>query len=68
MARKLRIEFEGPTYHVTARVNQGRDICADGADRRLWLRTLAEACEKTGWRVHAWVMVSHHLGWGTNPA
>jgi hypothetical protein len=41
-----------------ARGNQGRDIYATDGDRELWSETLAEACEKTGWRIHAWVMMS----------
>ena len=60
MARKLRMEYSGATYHVMARGNQGRDIYGGGEDRRLWLATLAEACEKTGWRIHAWVMMRNH--------
>ena len=43
-----------------ARGNQGRDIYADERDRKLWLATLGEACEKTGWRIHAWVMMNNH--------
>ena len=53
MARKIRIEYAGAAYHVMARGNQGRDIYADERDRKLWLATLGEACEKTGWRIHA---------------
>ncbi len=60
MARKLRIEYAGATYHVMARGNQGRDIYAEDRDRKLWLQTLGEACEKTGWRIHAWVMMGNH--------
>jgi hypothetical protein len=26
----------------------------------LWLETLGEAWEKTGWRIHAWVMMNNH--------
>ncbi len=61
MARKIRIEYAGATYHVMARGNQGRDIYADEPDRELWLETLAEACAKTGWRIHAWVMMGNHF-------
>jgi REP element-mobilizing transposase RayT len=43
-----------------ARGNQGRDVYADDRDRKLRLETLVEACEKTGWRLHAWVMMSKH--------
>ena len=53
MARKIRIEYAGAAYHVMARGNQGRDIYADERDRKLWLATLGEACEKTGCRIHA---------------
>jgi REP element-mobilizing transposase RayT len=46
-----------------ARGNQGCDIYAGACDRKLSLETLAEAWEKTGWRLHAWVMMSnrYHL-------
>jgi putative transposase len=60
MARPLRIEYAGAAYHVMARGNQGRAIYADDLDRKVWLETLGEACEKTGWRIHAWVMMGNH--------
>jgi REP element-mobilizing transposase RayT len=60
MARPLRIEYPGAVYHVMARGNQGRQIFRDDEDRRRWLETLGEACEKTGWRVHAYVLMSNH--------
>jgi REP element-mobilizing transposase RayT len=30
-------------------------------DRELWLRTLGEACRKTGWQVHAYCLMSNHF-------
>jgi putative transposase len=60
MARKIRIEYPGAVYHVMARGNQGRDIYADDRDRKLWLETLGEAGDKTGWHAHAWVMMRNH--------
>jgi putative transposase len=54
MARKIRIEYAGAAYHVMARGNQGRDIYGDDRDRKLWLETLGEACERPGWRSHHW--------------
>jgi hypothetical protein len=36
-----------------ARGNPGRDINADDRNRKLWLKTLGDACEKTGWRIRA---------------
>lgn len=44
----------GAAYHVMARGNHGQAIYADDLDRKVWLETLAEACEKTGWRIHAY--------------
>jgi putative transposase len=60
MARQIRIEYDGAAYHVMARGNQGQAIFADDLDRKVWLETLAEACEKTGWRIHAYVMMGNH--------
>ena len=58
--RKIGIEYAGAVCHVLARGNQGRDIYADDQDRELWLEALAEGCEKTGWRIHAWVKRGAH--------
>lgn len=60
MARALRIEYPGAVYHVMARGNHGLDIFQDDRDRRSFLETLAEACKKTGWKVHAYVLMSNH--------
>jgi len=60
MARAIRIESAGAVCHLMARGNQGQAIFADDPDRQAWLRTLGQACEKTGWRIHAWVLMSNH--------
>ena len=60
MARSIRIEFEGALYHVMARGNRRESIFLDDEDRRIFLRSLAEACGMTGWRIHAWVLMSNH--------
>ena len=60
MARPLRIEYAGAVYHVMARGNQGQPIFRDDRDRRVWLATLAEAQVKTGWRIHACVLMGNH--------
>jgi REP element-mobilizing transposase RayT len=60
MARRFRIEYAGAVYHLMAPGNQGRDIYPDDPDRKPWLETLVEACEKSGWRLQAWVMMSNH--------
>ena len=60
MPRPLRIEYPGAAYHVVARGNRGRPIFKDDKDRQRFLETLGEACEKTGWRVHAYVLMRNH--------
>ena len=60
MARSLRIEFKGAFYHVMARGNQKKDIFFDDEDRWSFLQTLQEARDRTGWGVHAWVLMNNH--------
>jgi len=60
MARSIRIQSAGAYYHVMARGNRREDIFHDDDDRRFFLHTLGQACEMTGWRVHAWVLMSNH--------
>ena len=60
MARSIRIEFSGASYHVMARGNRRQGIFVDDDDRRFFLRCLGEVCEKTGWRVHAWALMGNH--------
>lgn len=43
-----------------ARGSHGQEIYGDNADRKVFLETLGEACEKTGWRVHAYVLMANH--------
>ncbi len=60
MARSVRVEYKGAYYHVMARGNQRKAIFKDDDDRRFFLACLSECCEKTGWRVHAWVLMNNH--------
>lgn len=60
MARSIRIQSAGAYYHVMARGNRREVIFHDDDDRRFFLHTLGQACEMTGWRVHAWVLMSNH--------
>jgi putative transposase len=63
MPRQVRIEYPGAMYHVTARGDRREGIFADERDRETLLRILAQACDKTGWRVHAWVLMHNHYHW-----
>jgi REP element-mobilizing transposase RayT len=60
MPRSIRIQYPGALYHVMARGNRREAIFADDEDRRYFLHSLAQACERTGWRVHAWVLMGNH--------
>ena len=60
MPRKLRIEYPGAMYHVMSRGNRRQDIFLDDVDRHDFLKTLAEACQKTAWEVHAFCLMSNH--------
>jgi putative transposase len=61
MARKLRIEYEGAIYHVMNRGDRREPIFIDDADRQRFVETLAEACAKTNWQVHAYVLMPNHF-------
>lgn len=63
MARKLRMEEEGGVYHVINRGNYRSDIFRGAKTKQAFLNCLGEACAKTGWRVHAWCLMTnqYHL-------
>lgn len=60
MARKGRIEFAGAVYHLLDRGDRREPIVRGEVDRSAFVRTLGEACERTGWRLHAFVLMSNH--------
>ena len=57
MPRKLRVEYPGAIYHVMSRGNRRQDSFLDDVDRHDFLKTLAEACQKTGWHVQAYCLI-----------
>lgn len=61
MARKLRVEYPGAIYHVMNRGDRRELIFMDDADRQRFVETLGEACAKTGWQVHAYVLMPNHF-------
>jgi putative transposase len=60
MARRLRLEFPGAIYHVINRGNYRTWIFADAATRAAFEACLFEACERTGWLLHAFVVMFNH--------
>jgi len=61
MARPLRIEFPGATYHITSRGNERRPIFRSELDRSTFLKFLAETTSRFCWRVAAWVLMTNHF-------
>ena len=61
MARQLRIEYAGAIYHVMSRGDRKENIFLDDEDRRRFLRSLGEVCERAGWRVHAYCLMGNHF-------
>ena len=43
-----------------SRGDRREDIYLDDVDRQDFLKTLAEACQKTGWQVHAYCLMRNH--------
>jgi REP element-mobilizing transposase RayT len=60
MPRKPRVEYAGAIYHVMSRGNRGDAIFLDDKDHETFIDTLDEACTKTGWLVHAFVLMGNH--------
>lgn len=60
MARPLRIEFSGAVYHVTSRGDGREDIYAGEEDRKIWLETLGQVCERFNWAIHAYCQMGNH--------
>lgn len=60
MARPLRFEGEGALYHVINRGNYRSDIFRTVGAKEAFLECLGQACEKSGWVLHAWCLMSNH--------
>lgn len=61
MPRPLRVEFSGAIYHLMSRGDRREAIFRDDPDRHRFLDTLAEACDKTGWQIHAYCLMGNHF-------
>ena len=61
MARQLRIQYEGAIYHLMSRGDRREEIFRDDLDRKIFLQTLGVTCQKTGWQVHAYCLMSNHF-------
>ncbi len=55
------MEYPGAIYHAMNRGDRREDIFRDDEDRRRFLSTLGEACQKTRWQVHAYCLMHNHF-------
>ena len=61
MPRKLRLEYPGAIYHVMSRGDRREAIFLDDVDRQDFLKTLAEACVKAEFQIHAYCLMGNHF-------
>jgi putative transposase len=63
MPRPVCVKYPGAMYHVMSRGNRRQDIYLDDVDRQDFLKTLADSCQKPGWQMHAYRLMSnrYHL-------
>jgi putative transposase len=60
MPRAPRIEYEGALYHVMCRGDRWEAIFKDNKDRRNFLETLGETCERSGFVIYSYVLMRNH--------
>jgi putative transposase len=60
MARQLRVQYPGALYHVINRGNYQSDVFETGGAATAFARTLTQACERHGWRIHAYALMRNH--------
>ena len=61
VARKLRLEFPGAIYHVINRGNYRAWIFREPDSRAAFQSCLFEACERSQWLLHAFVIMGNHF-------
>jgi putative transposase len=61
MARPLRFQYAGASYHLMARGDGGKPVFEDDKDHFDFLDRLGKICGSHGWRVHAWVIMRNHF-------
>jgi putative transposase len=61
MARKLSLEFPGAIYHVINCGNYRQAVFKTVGARKAFERCLFQACEKYGWELHGYVVMSNHF-------
>lgn len=60
MARSVRVQYAGAVYHVLCRGDRREAVFLDDEDGEIFLATLAEACARSGFRIHGYVLMPNH--------
>jgi putative transposase len=60
MPRQGRMEFAGAFYNVLASGDRHEPIVQDDQDRAWSMRSLWEACGRSGFRVHGYALLTNH--------
>ena len=68
MPRQWRIQYPGAIDHVMSRGDRRQVIFPGDVERQDFLKTLAEAGEKTGWQMHAYCLMGNHYYLVRTPA
>jgi REP element-mobilizing transposase RayT len=60
MARPLRLEFAGASYHVTSRGNERKSIYLEESDFEIFLGVLGDVCKRYHWVIHSFCLMTNH--------
>ena len=60
MARALRPEAPGRTFHITVRATWGRELFLSDADRADFMRLLERIVRRYGWELLGWCLMGTH--------
>ncbi len=61
MARKLRVQYEGALYHITARGVEQRVIFDDDKDREHFIGSIANGVKEYGVRLYLYCLMTNHF-------
>ncbi len=59
MPRKARVEFLSTVYHLIGRGDRQEPLVRDDGDRKRFVATVGQVCERTSWRIYAWVLMTN---------
>ena len=58
MLRPWRVQYAGTIYLLRSRGDRREEFFCDDTDRRTFLSGVGQGCDKTGWQIHAFCLMS----------